>query len=346
MTAAPERLEAIVLGGSNSMLAEGWVDLLQRNLSGLARVENRSVGAATTVMGLCRLLGEPRPAGAAVYWEYGLNEYNHLGRGRSLDDVLHHLEWLIQICIRENRPLVPVLMRNRRQVERGDDAYVPAVTRLFADYAVPVLDVQMLIRVLSGSAYAPGDWYAGDLQYAVDTELPTRIAETVLLMHAQARPPRQRPDRAARFEPLELRLLRPEGAAERFSNAALTLDFAPFAATPAVTGRGRALAATVVTSGSGPAVEIDAGAGRVSRPMSTRIAHGGQHPPRQLHQLVLSDHGLDIRFDGRLAFRAVTPEARPLTENMFVWQPPAEQPDPLGGNGLAAVLCETPRIPE
>ena len=341
----PEPLPAIVLGGSNSMLAGGWVNLLRKHFTQFADITNLSVGACTTAMGLCRLLNTPnRPAEAAVFWEYGVNEYNHLDGGQSLDSLLYHVEWLIQICIRERRPLVPILMRNCRQLDKLDDPYVPAIKRLFASYGVPVLDVQMLLNLLARSEYSPKDWYSDDAHYKLDTPLPERVAETALLLHRQARPPIQRPDRAAHFDPLDLHLLLPDNAPkEQFSNSVMSVPYVPFGTEPEVRGKGRALAAMIITSGSGPAVEIDCGAGTVLPPISTQVAFGPKIPARQLRQLVLSDRDREVHMHDRLVFRPVEPQVWPQTQNMFCWKSPAAtEPDPMTGNGLAGVLCETP----
>lgn len=342
----PEPLPAIVLGGSNSMLAGGWANLLRRDYAQFAKMRNLSVGACTTAMGLYRFLSTTdRHSEATVFWEYGVNEYNHLEGGQSLESLLYHVEWLIQICIREGRPLVPVLMRNSRQIGKMDDPYVPAIKRLFDSYGVPVLDVQMLVNLLAKTEYDPKDWYANDAHYKLDTPLPVRIVETALLMHRQARPPVQRPDRAAHFDLLDLHLLQPDNAPqETFTNNVMSIPYVPFGATPEVQGEGRALAAVIVTSGSGPAVEIDCNDGTVLPPISTQVAFGPKTPVRQLRQLVLSDKDRDVQIGGRLAFRPVTPQVWPQTQNMFCWRSPAAtEPEPLTGNGLAAVLCEVPR---
>ena len=107
---------------------------------------------------------------------------------------------------------------------------------------------------------------------------------------------------------------------------------------------GRALAAIIVTSGSGPAIEIETGAGEVLPPVSTQIAFGEGIPPRQLRQLVLSSDTREIDMQGELIFRTVEPETWPETQSLFCWQmPAAEEPDAREGNGLVAVIYEQPR---
>lgn len=343
----PERLPAMVLGGPNSILAGGWVNLLRRNFDSLVDITNLSLGASTTAMGLYRLLSwAKRPPEAAVFWEYGINEYNHHSDGQSLESLLYHVEWLIQVCIRERRPLVPVLMRNCAQLNLMDDPYIPALKRLFAAYQVPVLDVQQLLPVLARGQYKPAEWYSENSRYRVDTELPMRIAEHVMVLHRQARPPVQNPERARHFDPLNLHVTIPNDNAPSatFKGNQIAVSYEPFGLTPRVSGSGRALAAIIVTSGSGPAIEIETGAGEALPPVSTQIAFGEGIPPRQLRQLVLSSDTREIDMQGELIFRTVEPETWPETQSLFCWQmPAAEEPDALEGNGLVAVIYEQPR---
>ena len=124
-------------------------------------------------------------------------------------------------------------MRNSRQIGKMDDPYVPAIKRLFDSYGVPVLDVQMLVTLLAKTEYDPKDWYANDAHYKLDTPLPVRIVETALLMHRQARPPVQRPDRAAHFDLLDLHLLQPDNAPhETRTNNVMSILSDPTPATP------------------------------------------------------------------------------------------------------------------
>lgn len=342
----PEVLPAIVLGGPNSMVADGWVNLLRRQFTELVEVHNLSVGASTTVMGLYRLLSwANRPPEAAVFWEYGITEYNHLSDGMPLETLLYHVEWLIQVCIRERRPLIPVLMRNRSQVDRMDDPYLPAIKRLFASYRIQVLDVHMLLPVLSRGKYQPGDWYIDNIRYKVDTTLPIRVAEHVMMLHRQARPPVQRPDRAEHFDPLDLNLAIPneDSPSLTFRDGHISVAYEPFGTTPRVGITGRAIGVIIVTSGTGPALDIDTGNDVHRDPVSTRIAFGEEVPPRQLRQLAFPDDNGPLVIDNEMVLRPVTPETWPVTQSLFCWQDPAEEPDALESNGLVAVLCEVER---
>ncbi|MCR8550879.1 hypothetical protein M4578_23890 [Salipiger sp. P9] len=340
----PARLPALVLGGANSMQQGGWVNLLRRYFTQLVEIRNLSSGAGTTAMGLYRFLSTPdRAPGAAVFWEYGVSEYHHLNGGQPLDSLLYHVEWLIQLCIRENRPLIPVLMCNRTQVGRADDPYVPALRRLFASYGVPILDVPMLLTVLARGEYRPDEWYKNNVLYKTDTPLPERVAEYAMMMHRQGRPPVQRPERAAHFDPLDLSLKVPENApASVFEKFSPPISFVPFGDGPEIALSGRALAAMIVTSGSGPAIEVDPGTGDSPPPLSTQIQSGPGVPERQFRQIVLGNDPQGLAVEGALTIRPVAGDTQPRVQTMFVWEP-AAAPDQRADNGLAAVLCEIPR---
>ncbi|MEP1766939.1 MAG: SGNH/GDSL hydrolase family protein [Sulfitobacter sp.] len=341
----PEPLPAIVLGSSSSMLLGGWVNLLRRDYQQFVNLRNLSVPSCTTAVGLCRFLGTAdRGAEAAIFWEFGANEYSQLRNGQSIELLLYHVEWLIQMCIREGRILVPILMRNSSQISTLDDPYIPAIKKLFSSYGVPVLDVQMLLNLLALTKYNPKDWYADDAHYKVDTPLHKRIAENALMLHRSGHPPVQRPDRAAHFDPLDLHLLLPENAPQiQFSNKTVSVPYVPFESEPQVQGSGRALVAMIVTSGSGPAIEIECGDDITLAPISTQVPFGTGIQDRQLRQIILSDKDRDIQMNEQLAFRPVSPKVWPQTQDMFCWKTPAAtKPNPLKGNGLAAVLCEVP----
>ncbi|MEC3862697.1 hypothetical protein VK792_15505, partial [Mesobacterium sp. TK19101] len=344
--APPPKLHGMVLGGSNSMLQGGWVNLLRRDFGPLAEITNLSVGACTTLMGLFRFLSMPnRPTEAAVFWEYGINEFNHLQNGQSLETMLYHVEWLIQLCIRERRPLIPVVMRTQYQAGLAEDPYLPHLRKLFNSYRVPMLDVHTLLTVMARGAPDLVQWYSDDAHYKVDGPLPQRVAEYAMVMHRQARPPVQRPERAAHFDVLDLTLLRPTDAKEEvFDNSIMRVPFTPFGAEPEIALTGRLIGAAIVTSGSGPAIRFDLGPGKVLRSISTQVDYGSGTPTRQLRQLVLSDVGDGAEVAERVVVRAVTPTRKPQQQTMFCWKAPDEKAPPaLDGNGLAALICETAR---
>lgn len=334
---------ALVLGGSNSMMQGGWVNLLRTEYGALVQPENRSIGACTSAMALYRLLAmENRRPGMPIVWEYGVNEYNHMTGGQSLDSLLHHVEWLLQLAIREARPFVPVIMRNRVQAEMAEpDDYVAAMTDLFRRYGLDPIDCNRLLHVLARGDVDLSQWYGDPAHYSVRSEFPRRLAETVALSLGGARVPQSPPGRTERFAASRLVLLHPETRPDRFDNSMVQCDFARFRDKPSVrVGTARPLAAIIVTSGSGPNIRLTDGEGGQIGRFATQVAHGEGIPAQQLRQLVLApgDEGLHIP-GGILHIGPDASGERPQVQNMFVQQPRPETTHP---NGFVALLCEQP----
>lgn len=324
------------------MIVDGWVNLMRRDYDALVQINNLSVGACTSVMGLYRMLVRRQPMpGAPVIWEYGVNEYNHMAGGQPLASLLYHLEWVLQICIRENRPFVPLLMRNKVQAMAAqDDAYVRAVTDLFARYDVLPVDCHRLLRIVmrGGRDFEP--WYSDGAHYSTATEFPRRVAEAAILALETARVPRQIAERAAHFDPLDLAVHLPGAATETFDNSIVDCAFARFEDSPRIAVPGRALAAIIVTSGSGPDIRLQAGDSALGL-YATQVVHGPRVPARQFRQLVLgnSSGGLKVP-GGQLQIDIATADATPLVQTMFTRTTPPETAHP---NGLVAILGEVPR---
>lgn len=332
----------LVLGGSNSMILNGWVNLLRRDYSALADITNLSIGASTSTMALYRLLAEGgRAPGAPVVWEYGVNEYNHMLHGQTLPSLLYHLEWLLQICIREGRPFVPLLLRNKSQAAMpDDDPYIGAVRDLFVSYGLAPIDANHLRRVLARGEPGLECWYSDPAHYSTETELPRRIAEAVLLALDTAKVPVSPTDREARFTAVDLVLCEPEGRREAFSNSFVTCGYVPFEERPSVPVDGRALAAVIISSSSGPNIEFhdDETSFEV---FATQLQEGPGIPARQLRQLVFgAEFGGFSPVNGKLGLRIETRHRRPMVQNMYVQAPPPSQ---LHSNGLVALLCEKRR---
>ncbi|NPD21294.1 sulfotransferase family protein [Alterinioella nitratireducens] len=335
---APRR-QAIVLGGSNSMIANGWINRLRRDFSRLIDIQNLSVGACTSAMALYRYLSlQGRPAGVPVIWEYGINEYNHFEGGQSLDSLILHVEWLLQICIREDRPFLPVMMYNRSQLTPEPDAYARAIRDLFARYGLEVLDCTRLLQIVARGAPELGRWYSDGAHYDTASVFPERLAEHVLMALERARVPTCPEARAARFNGRDLALASPDGAdTAHFENSVLSCDFTPFDKIGEIDLPGRPLAAFLITSGTGPKIRFDRDDARFG-PVSTQVRHGAGIPPRQLRQLVFPD-GFGTAGPGTpLRVEIDDSDAAPVVQNMFCWQTPAEE---AHANGLVALLCET-----
>ena len=341
----------LLMGGANAMVAEGWGHVLRRDHARQVTGRNLSGVAGTTATALYRLLaqGDNWP-GAPVIWEQGINEYTHLAGGQDLASLIYHVEWLLQLCARQGRPFVALLTRSRMQAGMAqDDSYVTRLRALFADYGVTVLDDGALIRVLERGP--PGDldaWYARNAVHDTTTPLPRRLAEAALVALETAPAPRPPRDRAAHFDALTLCLRAPATRTDSFALAGMDCPFAPFGEPLPIETRGRALAAILVTSGSGPVIRVAAGKTLLGRYV-TQVPHGPGHPPQQLRQLVLGDGAGGVEIPGGVVQididtppdnPADTPPDKLIIQTMYHQGDPPSDPRPAG---LVALLCEEPR---
>lgn len=340
-TDTPPLPRALQLGGANAMAAGGWGQLMRRDYSALVQAQTLSTAAGTSATALYRMLAEGSDTpGAAVIWEQGINEYTHLTGGQDLDSLLYHVEWLLQLCQRENRPFVPLLTRTKMQAAQGrDDPYVTGLRALFARYGLTVLDTDRLIEVLERGPADPARWYARNALYDPETDLPRRMAEAVLMALSDARVPVSPPDRAAHFDALVLRLRRPAGTPETFDLAGTPCPFAPFEDGLTLAAPGRALAAFLVTGGNGPVIRLEADQTDLGCYV-TQVPHGPGQPPQQLRQLVLGHGAGGVEIPGGVVQIGIdtSPEA-PIVQTMFHQGPPPSDPLPTG---LVALLCEEP----
>lgn len=339
---------ALQLGGANAMAPGGWGQLMRRDYAALVRAHPLSTPAGTSATALYRMLAEGGDwPGAAVIWEQGVNEYTHMTGGQDLDSLLYHVEWLLQLCQREGRPFVPLLTRSKTQavqtgaIQTGDDPYVTGLRALFADYGLTVLDTARLIEVLERGPADPARWYARNALYDPETDLPRRMAETVLMALADARVPVSPPDRAAHFAPLALRLRRPAETPETFPLPGTVCRFAPFRDGLTLATPGRALAAILVAGGGGPVIRLAAGQtvlGRYATQISPSPSPG--QPPQQLRQLILGNGAGGVEIPGGVVQIDLdtSPEV-PIVQTMFQQGP---LPSDTLPTGLVALLCEEP----
>lgn len=333
---------ALVLGGPNGLLPGSWARLLHSDYAALIDVRNMSMGACTSALALYRMLALEDPApGAAVLWEQGITEYNHLAGGQTLDSLLYHVEWLLQLCIRDNRPFVPVLMQTRAQATlAGDSLYVLRIRALFASYGVAVVDCGRVLQVLARGPVTLEDWYSSNAMYDMETDFHRRLAETVLIALEGAQVPVAPPGRAAHFAGRTLRLRAPDETTDLFDSPSLRYNFAPFDPPIRIATPGRALAAIIATSGSGPVIRLSAketGLGCYA----TQIPHGAGQPSLQLRQLVLGTgpHGLEIP-GGVVQIDRDDSTTTPIVQTMYHQGDPPADPVPTG---LVALLCEEPQ---
>ena len=230
-------------------------------------------------------------------------------------------------------------MRTRVQAAvEHDDVYVRAVTELFRSYAITPIDCNLLLRITARGTPDLAVWYSDPAHYSTETEFPRRVAEAVLLDLDRAQVPVQRPDAEARFAGLDVTLVMPKPATETFENSALHCDFARFESRPLLDVPGRALAAIIVTSGSGPDIGLNA-EGRLLGLYTTQVQYGPRIPPRQLRQIVLSTGSGGLAVPGcRLEVAIHSGGMMPTVQTMYQRGTPSNEHH---ANGLVALLCET-----
>lgn len=155
-----------------------------------------------------------------------------------------------------------------------------------------------------------------------------------------ARVPTQVTERAAHFDRLNLQLCHPDCAVESLDNSIVNCTFASFENEPVVDVPGRALAAIIVTSGSGPVIRL-VGGDKTLGVYATQIAYGAGYPARQLRQLVLADEASDFVIPGgRLQVSIEYDNVMPIVQNMYTRAVP---PGTAQSNGLVAILGEVLR---
>jgi hypothetical protein len=343
MPDAPRRL--IVLGGSNSVLRDGWTShLRERGVAGF-EVVNLSLGAATTLMGLYRLLAaDPLRAGDTVVWEYALNEYNHWRSGVALPVLEHQLRWLLRLCARAGAGMVPVLMQNRPQfLAPEEDAYLQAVRGQFAAAGLDPVCCAALLRdrgPLPDAATLYSDTAHYDTGHALLCDLAGCVAE--------------RAERGAPVPVVQdaadetLTLVREfEGRAPvRFVNSLIACDEYPLTGHLRAEARGQVLGAIVMAAEQAHGLWFEFGNGVRCGPFGTRVVVPEGKPERVVKQLnVQAACGARATAAGRVGIR---PLPRLIVQQTYAAPPGQSRPRQdaivaLVVEGRAAVAAPPPR---
>ena len=172
-----------VIGGSNSIKAEGWTTELAKSLPNGATVLNESVGAVHGIMGWYRLsaLKQLKP-GDVVLWEYALNDQNYIDhRGSDPALLLRFCEHVIRLCHIRGLRLIPMIFATRTV------AALPEMTRyrrdlrlLFGHYKLDYLDVSEEILKKLDRPRVPKFIYSDEMHYKGDSFVVRFIANRVL----------------------------------------------------------------------------------------------------------------------------------------------------------------------
>lgn len=331
----------VVIGGSNSLLREGWVDKLKWLHPDPDRVLNLSIGAATTAMGLYRLLTcKALPPNPVILWEYSLNEFNYFANRQSARVLLYHTRWLLEICARRGYPVLPVLLYNKDEVTgKQSNKYREMLSSELDRYQLTRLDAQELWR--REFAQMPVDLlYKDQPHYSTQTEFPAALARSALKLAESARIPKDSAYKKA-FLGRDLKFLAPQMAGgSAFSNRILDCTIYPLTSPLEIETKGRVLACYLISSKGGPAIDFQAENG-LRGPYSAQISPRENGPLNQLKHLLLwapLDPPLVVQDRLTIVPREMG-RRKPTIQHTMAWNPSSEG-DASATGGLIGILAE------
>lgn len=116
----------IVIGGSNSVMREGWYKwfkIYARDRMNL-QVINFSIGAASSLISVYRILADDiRGRNVTIIWEYAINEdvcVRHRGDIYSPAMVERNVARFLTLCARRNIKVLPLLLPTQRMWKNED----------------------------------------------------------------------------------------------------------------------------------------------------------------------------------------------------------------------------------
>lgn len=336
----------VILGGSNSMMANGWVQRLAAAVPSGFVVENRSIGACTSFMGIFRFLTAPDwQPGDVVVWEYAINEFSFTSHmNLPFHVALEDLSWLVHLCEARGLCFLPVVMQTKCQAARTDrDPYLTRLFEFFHDCGIDPVDCA---RLAAQDAFAarPGlDLYQDPVHYRLDTGFTDLVAETVAARLEHLRPlgpVRHERVEAKRAQKLDVITGFTGDGLRRFENSRLSLDYHRYSAGCQADCRGIVKGAIVVSTPYGAGVTLHHD-GVATTTFATQCADWSKGPI--LLQMSFDGHYYPARLavDRPLAFRRPTiPITSPVVLPQHTWN--AEKANPDSFDGLVALIVETP----
>ena len=335
----------VVIGGSNSLLRDGWVDQLKAMHPRPDQVINLSIGAATTAMGLYRLLScVDLPPDPVILWEYSLNETNYFLHRQPGRGMMYHNRWLLEICRRRGYRVLPVLLYNKSEATGEEQSrYRGALANLLARYGLHSVDAQQL-WLRDFSRLSADVLYRDNPHYSTETGFPRALARAVLERASQAVIPRDSAE-DGRFTERELRILAPDQARSvNFVNRIIDCNIHPMAEPLHIQMDGRLLACFMIASKRGPAIIFQSGSERRG-PYSAQISARESGPEFQLKHLLLWAPGnKPMVVQGHLTITPRDPALRkPIVQHTLAWNgacPPETGADAAARGGMIGVLAE------
>lgn len=226
-------MNILVIGGSNSLLKDGYVQQLERALAarGPVTIRQLSVGATSSLAAIGRLFDTAAEVGQVdvILYEYAINDAGHFAwRPDGVRSWLLCLHLLLKAAaqLHPDAVFVPLVFAMRRYAAPATpDPFYAAQVESFAALALPVIDMRRWLADLFLDA--PPAWLYGDeAHYATPYAtalIGCEIARRLPALVAQAEPV------AAAWR--RMQALSPHGALEMIYVPATGL--APFATGPA-----------------------------------------------------------------------------------------------------------------
>jgi hypothetical protein len=295
---------------------KGWTAHV--NEAALGAISNMSVGAATSLMGIFRLLREEVPDGSTVVWEYALNESNHFRSGQSLESLLYHLDWFMEIARRKAIRVLPLLLWTRaEQVSGKRNRYRQALEQRLEAHGLPIIDAFQPVQDLAAQhGVEVVTYFDGNMHYSCETPFPKYLAGLVLAgIEAAVVPSALRP-----LQDLELALCTPEGEGRDFSNSVFRATVFTSSCPLRVNASGKLLASYVIAAMDAGAVRIEADGLHVGT-YSLQRPTGGNARMLLLKHLVHWQAANEIaQVQNTLAISGDAPDDAPIVQNTFDWR--------------------------
>ncbi|MDB6179394.1 hypothetical protein PAF17_18070 [Paracoccus sp. Z330] len=330
----------VIIGGSNSLLRDGWVDQLKKLHPEPERVVKLSIGMATTAMGIYRLLAcKDLPPDPVILWEYSLNESHYFEHRNPVRGLLYHTRWLFEICARRGYRVLPVLLYNKAEAEAEEpNTYRQILAKVLRRYRLKPLDARRFWQRKFPDM--PVDaLYKDHPHYSTETAFPKALTRMALRRAKDATVPEDSiPQRG--FAGRDLRILTPPQAkSEPFANRIITCDTYPMTSPLRIPMNGRLLACFMLSSQDQTAINFRSGQ-TAKGPYSAQISGRDGGPPVLLkHLLLWNPKSPPLEADGELM---ILPQEmgdqRPVVQHTMAWR--RKEPLDAAGGGLIGVLAE------
>lgn len=179
----PAKKRICIIGGSNSVRAEGWTGKFAELLPDGFALLNESVGAAPCIMGYCRLVAaDSLVPGDVVLWEYALNDQNHIDKhAYDTNLLLRFCEHTIILCLQRGLRFIPLIFATRSaSVLPEMTEYRRGLHRLFDHYGIDYFDVTEELPKSLDRRRVPPAIYEDENHYKLDSFVSRYIAKRVL----------------------------------------------------------------------------------------------------------------------------------------------------------------------